>query len=107
MRNNPTPAEAVLWECLRNKKLKGLRFRRQHGVGPYIADFYHAPTKTIIELDGEIHNDPEVKTNDIAKEEYLKEYGYNIIRFRNYDVLNDLDGVIKIILHAVMPPPGD
>ena len=103
MRNNPTPAEAVLWECLKDKKLHGLLFRRQHGVGPYIADFYHAPTKTIIELDGEIHNDPEVKINDKEREEYLKGCGYNIIRFQNNHVFNDLDDVLKKILRAVLP----
>ena len=107
MRNNPTAAEAVLWEQLKNKKLNGLRFRRQHGVGPFIADFYHAPSKTIIELDGEIHTDPKVRIDDKEREEYLKGCGYNIIRFHNYHVFNDLNDVLKIILRTVLSPSGE
>ena len=103
MRNSPTAAESVLWEKLKNKKLHGLRFRRQHGVGPFIADFYHSPTKTIIELDGEIHNDSEIKINDKEREEYLKGCGYNIIRFRNDDVFNDIENVLNTILIATLP----
>ena len=107
MRNNPTATEAVLWGQLKNKKLNGLRFRRQHGVGPFIADFYYAPTKTIIELDGEIHNDPEVRIYDKEREEYLKGCDYNIIRFQNSHVLNNLNDVLKKILRTVLPPSGE
>ena len=107
MRNKPTVAEAVLWKQLKNKKLNGLRFRRQHGVGPYITDFYHAPTKTIIELDGEIHANPEVRKNDKEREEYLRGCSYSIIRFQNYRIFNDLNNVLKAILRAVLPPSGE
>lgn len=106
MRENPTSAESVLWGKLKGKKLNRLRFRRQHGIGPFIADFYHSQTKTIIELDGGIHSKSEIKINDKEREEYLKECGYNIIRFSNNEVFNNLNNLLKKIITHIIPPLG-
>ncbi|TEU11527.1 MAG: endonuclease domain-containing protein [Anaerolineales bacterium] len=76
-----TPAEKLLWSHLRNKRLKGLKFRRQHPLGPFIADFYCAARRLVVEIDGDIHDlQPE---RDAARTEQFKQYGYRVIRFRN------------------------
>ena len=64
LRKERTKAEIILWEKLRKKRFSGLRFRQQHGIGPYVVDFYHAESMTVIELDGSIHNSPNVKEYD-------------------------------------------
>ena len=104
LRNNPTNAEDKLWRHLRNKQLFGLVFRRQHGIGPYVADFYHSRSRTVIEVDGEIHLSTEVRKADQHREEFLTEHGYKIVRFSNHEVLNDTGGVLKKILACVTSP---
>lgn len=64
LRKSLTPAEAFLWKHLKAKKLRGRRFTRQHSIGRYIVDFYCAKEKLIIELDGEVHNNPESERYD-------------------------------------------
>jgi len=95
-----TPAERILWQELRNKKL-GAKFRRQmpfvFGIYRYVADFYCPQRKLIIEIDGGIHNDPEVKEIDIFREDIFKLSGYKIIRFNNEEVLHNLNSVINEI----------
>jgi very-short-patch-repair endonuclease len=61
LRNNPTKAEIILWEQLKNKDLFGVRFKRQHPIDIFIADFYCHKYKLVIEVDGEIHNEPDNK----------------------------------------------
>ncbi len=100
-RLHPTDAEEQLWKKLRNRKLQGHIFRRQHGIGPYVTDFYHALNKTIIELDGEIHNDLEVKDTDEWRTTFLLEHGYKIIRFKNEEVLNNIESVLHKILARI------
>jgi very-short-patch-repair endonuclease len=98
-RKQSTPAEACLWEALRRKKLYGFYFRRQHPVGRFIADFYCSDCKLVIEIDGEIHN--EQSGYDAARTEEIETYGYQVIRFQNQQILNDLDSVLKTI-HQVL-----
>ncbi|AFZ49951.1 endonuclease domain-containing protein [Dactylococcopsis salina] len=95
LRANLTPAERVLWEALRNKRLKGLRFRCQHPVGNFILDFYCASCKLAIELDGEIHEHQQ--EYDHERSEKLAEYGYRVIRFSNEEVINNLPQVLAKI----------
>jgi very-short-patch-repair endonuclease len=96
-----TPAEEILWERLEGKKLNGLKFRRQHGVGHYVVDFYHPQSMTVIELDGAVHDDLEVKKNDRMREEFLIERGYKVIRFENEAVYSDIDTVLNKIILSV------
>ncbi|NES20008.1 MAG: DUF559 domain-containing protein [Symploca sp. SIO3E6] len=105
LRNNLTPAEARLWEALRNKQLEGLRFRRQHPVGNFILDFYCPAVRLVVEVDGAIH-DSQTEYDD-ARTAKLAEYGYKVLRFRNEQVMNDLPKVlaeIRGVARRLLPP---
>lgn len=93
LRQKMTEAESVLWENVRAKKL-GVNIKRQYGIGPYILDFYIPKISLAIEVDGGIHLKPEVKEKDINKDAFLNENGISVIRFRNEDVLNNLEKVL-------------
>ncbi|MGK7952537.1 MAG: endonuclease domain-containing protein [Xenococcaceae cyanobacterium] len=95
LRNNLTPAEAILWSALRNKQLEGLRFRCQHPVGNFILDFYCSSLKLVIEVDGEIHT--RQIDYDNARTAKLSEYGYTVLRFSNEEIMNDLPQVLTEI----------
>ena len=98
LRRNMTPAEQTLWDALKGRQVAGMKFRRQHPVGPFILDFYCPERKLVIELDGAIH---EVQANrDQVRTEQLADYGYHVIRFRNDEVFDDLDSVLERILRA-------
>ncbi len=97
-RSNPTEAENALWQLLRGKKLVGHKFRRQHIIGSYIADFINLRAKLIIEIDGLIHQLPANKTKDEERSKWLKEKGFTVIRFTNEEVLGDAENVLRIIL---------
>jgi len=95
LRHEMTPAEKLLWSRLRNKQLKGLKFRRQHPLGPFVADFYCAARRLVVEIDGDIHDlQPE---RDATRTEQFEQYGYRVIRFRNKQVLNDIEDVLAAI----------
>jgi len=103
LRKNLTNAESILWEEIRNRNINGFKFRRQHPIGiSYIADFYCAEKKLVIEIDGGIHNDEEVMQNDKIREDFLLEWGYKIIRFNNDDVVNNTEMVIESIKKALI-----
>ena len=101
-RKNPTQAEMILWEALRNKKLGGFKFRRQHPIDDYILDFYCHSKKLCIELDGEYHNDPNKQSYDLRRTEELNRYQIKVIRFSNKEITNDLQDVLDIILREVV-----
>lgn len=96
LRKSMTPSEKILWSLLRNRQFHGLKFRRQHGIGPYIVDFYCDEAKLIIEVDGGIHDDEEVRGNDIEREQHLKAQGYRITRFSN-DTLDTVKNAKKAL----------
>ena len=102
LRKNLTPAEAVLWQALRNKQLAGLRFRCQHPVGNFILDFYCPACKLVVEVDGKIH-DRQIDYDD-ARSSKLAEYGYRVLRFSNERVIDDLPEVLAEIRRVVSPP---
>jgi very-short-patch-repair endonuclease len=95
LRKNLTPAEARLWQALRNKQLEGLKFRCQHPVGNFILDFYCAGCKLVVEVDGEIH-DQQIEYDE-ERTSKLAEYGYRVLRFSNEQVLNNLTEVLSEI----------
>ena len=105
-RNHPTQAESVLWEALQGKKLEGYKFRRQHVVGPYIADFICLQEDLIIEVDGLIHQLPENKESDRERTQWLTEKGYRVIRFTNNQVLSHTSDVLDTILRTLQAPPS-
>ena len=100
LRQEMTPAEYLLWTRLRNQKLAGLKFRRQHPVGPFIVDFYCAAYRLVVEIDGDIH-DLQME-RDAARTEQLEGYGYRVIRFRNERVLNAVESVLAAIKAACL-----
>src|SRR5688572_16473362 len=99
LRAHMTPAELILWEQLRNNKL-GVRFKPQHPMMHYIADFYSYALKLVIEIDGPIHNFSIQKDNERTKA--IEEAGNMVIRFPNEDVINDLENVLSKIREVVM-----
>ena len=92
-----TPAEKVLWQRLRNHKLDGFYFRRQHPIKYFIADFYCAKADLIVEVDGGIHNNPVNQEWDINRTAELEKCGITVIRFTNEEVMNDTENVIRKI----------
>ena len=97
LRKNMTEAEVVLWELLKNKKLCGRKFRRQHSIGHYIADFYCSSEKLIIELDGQHHFTSDGIAKDTDRDDHLQMMNITVLRFENKEVLNNLTDVLKRI----------
>ena len=95
-RQNPTDAENALWEALRNKQL-GDKFRRQHVIGDFIADFISLSSKLVIEVDGEYHNEPEQIEADRLRTKFLNETGFTVLRFTNEEVLGNIEDVLTKI----------
>ena len=89
LRLRNTEAEHKLWSLLRNRRLKGKKFRRQHAISNYIVDFYCNECKLVIELDGKFHTTGEAKEYDAARTALLNELGITVLRFWNEQVIND------------------
>jgi very-short-patch-repair endonuclease len=94
-RRDMTDAEAALWKRIRRKRLNGLRFRRQHPVGRYIADFYCHELKLLIELDGAPHDNR--KEYDEHRDAYLEGGGITVLRFSNDQIEHSMDTVLETI----------
>lgn len=92
-----TPAEAALWKLLKNKQLRGRKFRRQHSAGPYVLDFYCPAERLAVELDGAVHDDPLRGRYDAARTTTLNRHGIRVVRFENRDVLEQPDVVLEAI----------
>ncbi|RZK59039.1 MAG: DUF559 domain-containing protein [Pedobacter sp.] len=97
LRKTQTDAEEVIWQSLRNRKMLGFKFRRQHPLDKYIADFYCYETKLIIEIDGGIHNQYDNQEYDKNRSYELEEMGIAVIRFTNDVVKLDLMKVLDTI----------
>jgi very-short-patch-repair endonuclease len=92
-----TPTEAILWEILRNRKFKGLKFRRQMNIGPYIVDFLCKEYKVALEIDGGIHDEEDQKEHDLSRTIFLNELDYQILRIKNEDIYNNLQFTLEDI----------
>ncbi len=97
-RANLTPAEQILWEVLRDRRLGGWKFRRQHPLGRYIADFYCADARLAIELDGPIHDRVDQKDYDRVRQEELQARGIRVLRLTNGQVEQSLETAVSLIL---------
>ncbi|HKY26404.1 MAG TPA: DUF559 domain-containing protein [Pyrinomonadaceae bacterium] len=107
LRRDSTAAEKILWECLRRRQLLGLKFRRQHPLGPnYIADFYCAEARLAVELDGSIHDSDRSHWADGIRHRQIQLAGVRVLRFRNERVVNDLEGVLKEIGEYLSATPN-
>ncbi len=100
-KENPTLAESMLWKMIRGKQLAGYKFRRQHIIRTFIADFICIPKRLIIEIDGLIHQVPENKISDEARTMELNIVGFQVLRFSNDEVINDTENVLKKIIAAL------
>lgn len=98
LKQNMTPAEAVLWEQLKGKKI-GVKFRRQHMIDCFIPDFVSLPAKLIVEVDGGIHKKQIEYDNN--RTFLLNERGFRVIRFTNEEVLQDIDNVVRRIRESL------
>ncbi len=103
LRNNLTPAEMLLWGHLKGSQL-GAKFRRQHPLGIYIADFYCHQHKIVIELDGSIHSLPEIAIHDVERQINIENDGIKVLRFKNEEIFNQLEKVLDKIKQAISSP---
>jgi cyclase len=96
LRKNPTYEEKLLWRFLKVNQL-GVRFKRQHPIWLYIADFYCHEIKLVIEVDGSIHNVKEIMEHDVIREEEIVSLGIKVIRFTNNEIRTQIENVIDKI----------
>ena len=105
MRGAPTDAELRLWRLLRDRRLSGLKFRRQVPVGPYIVDFLCVAARLIVEADGSQHAE---SSRDEVRDAYLLREGRRVARFWNHEVIQNREVVLETILaHACSPSDAD
>jgi very-short-patch-repair endonuclease len=105
LRAKLTPAEANLWQIIKNKNICGLRFRRQYSIENYIVDFCCPSGKLIIELDGESHNNSVRSDGDYPRDQRLNELHYKILRFENKVTFKNPDSIIESIKKAAEETP--
>src|SRR3954463_16673382 len=104
LRTRQTSAEVMLWEELRNRRLAGLKFRRQHPIGPFIVDFCCPDRRLAIELDGAVHTTQQER--DAEREILLVAAGYRVLRFSNEALLADLEAILEIIRTVAEAEPS-
>ena len=97
-----TDAERRLWSVLRSRRLSGYKFRRQHPIGPFIADFACIGHKLIVEADGDQHDD---SATDRRRTAWLARAGWRVVRFWNNEILANPNGVAQVIVQALATDP--
>jgi very-short-patch-repair endonuclease len=107
LRRDVTDAERKLWRGLRSLPMDDSHFRRQAPIGPYFADFACHAKRLVIELDGGQHGDDAHVVRDMKRDAYMQASGYRVLRFWNNDVMQNLEGVLNVIVDALSasPPP--
>ena len=105
LRKTMTEAEQRLWQELKNRKLNGLKFRRQHPIHYYIADFYCHEKRLIVELDGGVHDEVSVKEHDDNRSAELDRRGIRVLRFTNEKVIQSIDTVCQEIIQYTETHP--
>jgi len=97
LRENMTVPESLLFEKLRKNQILGLRFKAQHPINQFIVDFYCHKLKLVIEIDGEIHENDEAQEYDFNRTIELEKFGLKVVRFKNKDIIDNIDLVIRKI----------
>jgi very-short-patch-repair endonuclease len=103
LRRNQTPTEKLLWELLRAKRFLGAKFRRQHKIGQFIADFYCHEARLVIELDGAVHDQQARQDRD--RDQWMRANGITVLRFRNAEVVDNTEAVLNAIAEVISPSP--
>ncbi len=103
LRRDMTPQERLLWNRLRDRQVGGYKFRKQQPIGPYIVDFICHEKKLIVEADGSQHYDSD---HDLARDQWLKKQDYSVLRYRNNEINENLEGVLEAILIALSQNPS-
>ncbi len=98
LRKNGTKAEDLLWQAVRNRKIGGLKFRRQHPFEEFILDFYCNEKNLVLEIDGDYHLSSEQKEYDANRTGFLEQHGLNVLRITNEEVEKNLAGVLARII---------
>ena len=97
LRKNATEAEELLWEYLKDRKFLKLKFKRQYSVDHFVIDFYCSEKKFGIEIDGKIHLKKDIKNHDENRDSFLKDFGIKILRIKNEEVINNIEGTLDLI----------
>ena len=105
LRKNSTKTENLLWQKLKNRQLADFKFRRQQPVGSYILDFVNFEKRIVIEVDGGQHTN--LKDKDKKRDDWLKSEGFEVMRFWNNEVFENLDGVLQMIRNRLTTPSPD
>jgi very-short-patch-repair endonuclease len=100
LRRHSTDAEALLWKKLRARQLRGIKFRRQQPIEEFIVDFVSFEKRLIIELDGGQH--AEARQRDMERDRLLRSHGFEVLRFWNNEVLENIGGVLEVIRDRCM-----
>ncbi|AUV86828.1 endonuclease domain-containing protein [Vibrio campbellii] len=100
LRSNMPKPEEVLWQKIRRKQL-GVKFRRQHGIGRYIVDFYCAELNLVIEIDGDSHFSDEGKEKDTIRDSFMETLGIKVLRFTNEEVMKQTESVLERLFNLV------
>ena len=103
LRKEQTDAERLLRGLLRDRRLAGFKFRRQHPVEPYVLDFYCHEAQLAVELDGGQHNEPDARARDRKRSAFLEQQGMHVLRFWNNEVFKNTEGVLQAIYDALTP----
>ena len=101
MRHEPTAAEAIVWQRIRNRRIGGAKFRRQHSIDGFIVDFVCIEHRLIIEVDGAIHEQAEHKGYDAQRQTWLESRGFRVLRFTNAEVVQSIEAVAEMIGEAL------
>ena len=105
LRQDATDPEALLWACLRGRRINKRKFRRQHPIDPYVLDFYCGDLRLAIELDGGRHNTTDGKKRDKAREAFLRSQGIETLRFTNEELMRYTDSVMNVIWNRTSISP--
>jgi 2-isopropylmalate synthase len=98
LRRTATDAERITWRLLRDRRLDGVKFRRQVPIGPFVADFASIEHRLVVELDGGQHGQ---SSSDVARDRFLAANGWRVVRFWNNDVMNNREGIYESLQQAL------
>ena len=101
MRHIPTPTENLLWQAIRDRRLNGVKFRRQHAIDAFIVAFVSIEHHLILEVDGTVHEDPDQLLYDAERQARLEGLGFRVLRFTNGDIVQSLPAVLEVIGEAL------